>query len=853
MLSTRAIACLAGVLFGCSGVVAAPTVVWQIGAPDGGYTEFAIAGNYGAYAQAFRHDPDLRAGSSVTSAWPYIHPGPVDAWAGSRVHRFRVRFDLSAVPGPVCRLTVRMVNTHYSAPPTLAVGINGRTQYRYDLPAGGPDASLADPSKGSPTTLTVLFPSSLLRRGTNALDLSVVAGSWLLYDSVTLEGGLDAPSGPVLMDLRAECTMLFRRTGGGLRQIVQAQVRNDGIEGEAVASLSGDPRTARRVHIAPGVNRIELPVDPIAAPRDATVELMVGQNTYRATVRLMPQRRWTVFVAPSSHTDIGYTDLQERAVAVHLNNTVEALNALRTSPDFRWNLEVAYHANLLRAERPDLVAALERAIRKGSIGLQGFYLNMLTGLCSSEEMVRVLSPAAAYRRLGRDVAATASLNDVPTAIGTMPTILRHAGYRYFTDAVNEYRGPVFRDADPRMRQSPFWWEGPDGSRVLAILTHGYAQASSLGFMDSPSYVAQRLPAWLRGFDRPDYPGAAVLAYGGVSDNNHMTPNFEKVVRAWNRAYAYPKIVLGSARQFFERVERTHGERLPVFKGDFGVYWEDGAGSSAFETALTRHARARLSGVQRILALSPHRSYLRSEINRAWQQVLFYNEHTWGAWCSVSAPDSDQTREQWARKAAFAYGAHARSEALVGRLGATRAHGLPKTVRVWNTFGWPRDITVTVPLTDSPMAPVRVTSVTTGSDMASQVETTGGHRLVFVARQVPALSCADFTIAPGGTQSESILRLGAESGEWVTPIVRLRIDPASGAITSLQDQRTRREWVAMSGGFGLNQFLYVVGGEGSALINQNGPQANLSVRTHTRSRVALVENGPVRAILHVERR
>jgi hypothetical protein len=51
--------------------------VFQIGTADGDYHEFALAGNYGAYAQTFPHDAEFVVGTSDPAKdWPWIQPGP---------------------------------------------------------------------------------------------------------------------------------------------------------------------------------------------------------------------------------------------------------------------------------------------------------------------------------------------------------------------------------------------------------------------------------------------------------------------------------------------------------------------------------------------------------------------------------------------------------------------------------------------------------------------------------------------------------------------------------------------------------------------------------------------------------
>ena len=61
-------------------------LLWQIGTPDTNDLEFALAP--ADYAQ-FETDAFYVVGESDPKRdWPYVHPGPTDAWAGSRQHTF---------------------------------------------------------------------------------------------------------------------------------------------------------------------------------------------------------------------------------------------------------------------------------------------------------------------------------------------------------------------------------------------------------------------------------------------------------------------------------------------------------------------------------------------------------------------------------------------------------------------------------------------------------------------------------------------------------------------------------------------------------------------------------------------
>ena len=61
--------------------------------------------------------------------------------------------------------------------------------------------------------------------------------------------------------------------------------------------------------------------------------------------------------------------------------------------------------------------------------------------------------------------------------------------------------------------------------------------------------------------------------------------------------------------------------------------------------------------ERLLALADRlrqtNLYKPDEIYRGLAQLLLYDEHTWGADCSVTKPESEFTKAQWKIKAQFA--------------------------------------------------------------------------------------------------------------------------------------------------------------------------------------------------------
>lgn len=835
--------------------------IWMIGQADGRYRELAAAGAYQEYTKAFPEDVHFTVGVSKAAAdWPYIHPGPDDAWAESKTHSFDIEFSMKKAPKSACRVLLYLVDTQSGGGPNVLVKVNDNACAPLQLPTGAGDASLTNAAAGRRLTQSVVFPGSWLKRGKNILQISIIDGSWMLYDAVALESGV--PNAPQIGRVSAVCTPMFRTVDGVMKQAVRVEIENNGLEGKGKLSLAESAGSSQEVDIQQGTQSYFLLVDPFTKTEKRRVVLLAGEKTQEAVFDARPEKQWKLFVAASAHTDIGYTDLQEKCMELHVDNAATALNATAENPDFKWNLEVFAHADWIKELKPELVPALERGIRDKKIGLTGLYLNMLTGLCSGEEMMWLLRPAQRYSRgLGVPV-DMASLNDVPSAAGTLPMFLRQAGIRYFSDAINEDRGPVFLHAAPEMNQSPFWWEALDGSRVLAIFTRTYFQVTQINMHASVSAMENKLPEFMSRFTRADYPGDAIYINGAFLDNCAMSPHYAEVATEWNAKWDFPKVILSTTSEYFRYVEATFGNALPVYRGDMGGFWEDGAASTAKETSMVRWAKANLSTAEKWQALyefgTTASDFALQAAEATWKDILYYDEHTWGSAVSISDPNNPQSTGQWARKAAFAENALKKSQAAEQVMGLEALRGLaraPQSERghllvVSNPLSWARDIEVVLPEETRNKS---IRDKVSGKRVPAQYTADG--RLVFIAADVPAMGYRIFVIenTPAPVK-DAVLEQDGDAFSWKTNAFRFHIDPKTGGLDKLTEVATGKEWVDGSQGRTLNQYLYVKGGEGTAMIHPGSKPAEgmLIEFTHETAEVKLVENGPARAVLQIAR-
>ncbi len=818
--------------------------LWSIGGSDNTNGEFALAPN--RYAE-FRHDGFYAVGQSDSQRdWPYVHPGPQDGWAGGRKHTFRVLFGLEAAPNEgACQLHLDLLDTQHQIPPRLQIRVNGQ-QFAQQLPPGAGDASVfGDPSKGREYVTSVSFPANLLRPGMNEISLTTQTGSWLLYDSLSLEtppglaltqvtgtiiGSIESP--PVLTKMEDRLQQILRIPITHLGEPQTAKVHVENLE---PTTLTLDTTT----------QEVEVAIPAVDRDTEVAVRVEVGGKTLATEqIEIHPVRKWVVYLLPHSHVDIGYTHVQtdvEQAQWRYLETAIDTARATADYPEgsrFKWNVEVLWAVDsYLRQATPEKRQAFIEAVQQGQIGLQALYGNELTGLCSSEELLRLLRCSQQIAKLCNHPAQTAMITDVPGYTWGIVPALVHSGVKYFSIGPNG--GDRIGHTSSAWGDKPFWWIGPNGQdKVLVWMTGtGYYQV-----FQSP----ERLLGYLKGLDDRDYPYDYVQVRHCLGDNAAPDVNFPQRVREWNERYAYPKLVIATTDEMFQDFERRYGDVLPLASGDFTPYWEDGAGSSARETALNRASAERLIQAEALFALLAPEQYPAERFSQAWRNVLLYDEHTWGAHNSVREPDHPFVHSQWAIKQAFALDADQQSQALLNAALATRGEPVESpeganAIDVFNTaaYAYPWSLVV-VPPELSTAGDAVVRSPNSNAEFISQRLTTG--ELIFrpcaspYARQRFYIRKGDSRVpANGGARVEGTTLTAPRSG--VAAAISVRVDQKTGAIISLVYDDD--EFVDANAPSAANEFFYLPGTDLSGL-QRSGP-VTISVK----------ERGPLVASLLVE--
>ena len=471
-------------------------------------------------------------------------------------------------------------------------------------------------------------------------------------------------------------TVYLRGPEHAREQAVDLTLRNAGSPCEVAFSVKSASGTLElppaAVPEGESVRRVCIPA--VKAKRRITFSVKGGKSK---SLMLEPQRKWTVYLVQNAHFDPGYTNLPSHVMRNYGFFFDDVIRYCEESDDwpeetrFRYQIEQSWmilHA--MRNRPPATVAKLVELMREGRLEVNALYANMITGLCSSEEIARLLYPSFYLKRQYGISIRTAEHNDVPGISWGIAAALADVGVRYFIPGLPDYfswRGP-YRNfwADdvirPKGIPTAFHWEAPCGDRVL-FFNHDQGAGGEF----DPEL--KEIDGYLRSLEAKGYPYTCHRCFtnGAFSDNAPPSFAFALRARAHNAQWAYPQFIVATNSMFCEHLEREIGDEVQTFRGDLpGTDYPIGATSMARETGLNRLTHERLAAAERYATIAcaisktEYPGYLFGE---TWEDVQRYDEHAFGLAYPLGA-GQDACR---AEKSVYAHRAAAVSEDLLAKM------------------------------------------------------------------------------------------------------------------------------------------------------------------------------------------
>jgi alpha-mannosidase len=506
-------------------------------------------------------------------------------------------------------------------------------------------------------------------------------------------------------------------------------------------------------------------------------------------------KQFTIRAAGNSHIDMAWLWPWTETVEVVRNTFRSALDLMREYPDFKFTMSSARAYVWMEEKYPDLFKEIEQRVREGRwevIG--GMWVEPDLNMPGGESLVRQILVGKHYfhDKFGIDV----KIGWNPDSFGynwQLPQIYKKSGMDYFVT-----QKLMWAHEFTTFPYKLFWWESPDGSRILTYFPHDYAAGID------PAQLGKDLAVWIPsiyGTDSSQH--AEMLHLYGVGDHGGgptrtMLDNAER----WRKPdVVFPNLQFTTAKSFFDDLEkRLPAMKVPTWRDELYFEYHRGVMTTQAETKRRiRTTEELLLNAEKFAALSTlyGRSYPAEDFDRGWRDLLFDDFHDIfpGSGIAVNYLDAKRNLEDVTRVG---------RGILDGSLSEISAHinttaaGVP--LAVFNSMSWPRNEVVEAEAQLSSVASAVEVVDGAGKPVLSQVlsNDSGTHRVKLLLKaSVPGLGYRTYYVRAATKAASNSSEIKATADSLENDLVRVKVDSQTGCMTSLFDKRSKSESLAPS--------------------------------------------------------
>ena len=543
------------------------------------------------------------------------------------------------------------------------------------------------------------------------------------------------------------------------------------------------------------------------------------QNKFDASLKdahgkleaLLPlMEKATYHVTGNSHIDAAWLWPWTETVDVVKRTFGTALQLLYEYPKYTYTQSAAAYNEWMAQKYPDMNKEIKQRIQEGRWEIVGgMWVEPDLNMPDGESLVRQLLVGKRWFKQAYGVDVRIGWN--PDSFGytwQLPQIYKKSGVDYFVT-----QKMTWNDTN-QMPFKLFWWESPDGSKVLAYFPHDYANDNLNPVRLASDLVQARTRATgltdnmdLYGIgDHGGGPTRAILDEGfHWAAPGHVTPKFEFGLAQPYFSDVEKQLAPDSPEWDYKSIAKGYTPppavpgkvSIPTWKSE--MYFEYHRGVM---TTQANHKRNMRDSEEQVLNAEKWASlawldgckYPANEITEDWKKVLFNQFHDLAAGSGIGIIYKDAQKDYEVVR----YSTNEISAAALGTVDErvnTAGSGVP--VVIYNPLGWERSGEV--------MAHVQAGKGALSASGAQVVEAktddlTGVSDVKLHVLKVPALGYKVVWLggAKGGKQPAENEVTAKDSGNAITlenGILRVSVDKQSGCITSLFQKKSNFETLA----------------------------------------------------------
>lgn len=581
----------------------------------------------------------------------------------------------------------------------------------------------------------------------------------------------------------------------------------------------------------------------------------------------------------NAHIDAAWLWPWTETVDVVKRTFTSAAQLMSEYPTYTFSQSAAAYSEWMADKYPDLNDQIAKRVKEGRWEIVGgMWVEPDLNLPGGESQVRqLLVGQAEFKKL---YGVTAKIGWNPDSFGynwQLPQIYKRSGMDYFVTQKMHWN-----DTN-QLPLKLFWWESPDGSKVLTYFPDDYAYTNLNPVRLAASLAKGRTRAegmtnMLDLFGVGDHGGGPTrtmldegLHWMGKDAQGDKTAGPEKVI---------PKEEFGTALPYFQQVQAqlnpdsptwnyvtlgrgdqklpTPGQdqiSVPTWKDE--LYFEYHRGVYTTQAAHKRNMRESeewMLNAEKAASLAwlDGKEYPQGELNEAWKKVLFNQFHDLAAGSGIGVIYRDAQKDYDQVKWATDEVSHASLNTIADRVDTRGKGDVP--VMVWNPLAWERGGLVEVDV-QMPKAADTISLVDSkGHVVPSQVLSSDGatHRFHLLAQveNVPSMGYTVLHAVEGRRDFASDLKSSNLTMENAK--LRVVLDANTGCITSLYDKQSNFESLA-AGGCG-NE-LQAFKDTPKAYDAWNVDPGTFDVPPtliHKVDSIQMVETGPLRSVVRIKR-
>jgi alpha-mannosidase len=646
------------------------------------------------------------------------------------------------------------------------------------------------------------------------------------------------------------------------------------LSAEPLIVAYSDGADVRKKQLAAAVDAIDVAALEHGDQQAFDSSLRAAQATLDLLRPYMSQFR--ISAVGNSHIDMAWLWPWTETVEVVRDTFGTALELMREYPDFKFTASTAQAYEWIQEKYPAMFQEIQQRVKEGRwevIG--GMWVEPDLNMPAGESLVRQILYGKRYFQ--KEFGVNINIGWNPDSFGynwQLPQIYKRSGIDYFVT-----QKLLWASEFTKFPYRLFWWQSPDGSRILTYFPSDYANQIDPQKMarDAATYSPM---LWKQdGGTDSSTPGSLGTMYlYGVGDHGGgpTREDLDTAVRWQKNDLLFPQIQFSTASGYFADLEKHKDDlKIPTWDGELYFQYHRGVQTSQSEEKKgNRKNEVLILDAEKLASIDSlfGAAYPQSSLDDSWKKILFNQFHDIlpGSGIHINYVDA-------ARK--YAETESANRDIINGALTdiAARVNSPGAGLLVFNPLSWPRteEVEAETQLTKPP------TSVSAynadGRELPSQTLSidakTGRVRLRILAENVPATGYELIRIVPKEPKSASatsqqpetkVPSISATADSMENAFIRLKVDPKTGCITSLFDKRNNIEALALP-----------IASEGSPAPTPDGlPCGNLLqafldkpkrwdawnidadfVKQHwdlmQADEVKLVENTPLRAVIRVK--